>query len=389
MSGRFSRSRIICLAAVAGGVLVLAAVSTHLPGPGARVAAIGVPGVPARRPSPQPTPAPAVLRRQLVVSGLGSGEDPNTGAAVSPAAHTGALEPLRLQLAAAIDAYAVPGNYAVAVTDLRTGETVSINGIRPQISGCILNVFVLLSTMYDVQLGLRELSEIDALVTETLLVSDAGTARELYAIGGDGDVLAGLARVDALLRKLGMNASILDHPPGYPEETRGLDDNNWVTAEDMNRGLALLYGGGLLVEPYRSYLLDAMTHVAPELNYLLGSNADATVSHKNGYLFEDGNGWVDNDAGIVRFIRDGVERAYAITFLAMDVDEVGADVPLGQQLVRLAWEHFSSAYPESATAPKAPSDLPAEGDGGDSPKVVTTSPDDATIQREARPHNPA
>ena len=370
MSGRSRYSRIICFAAVAGCVLALATVAVYRSGPVGRVSAIGVPAVPPHHPSPQPTPPPPVLRRQVVVSGLGTGEDPNAGAAVSPAAHTGALEPLRLQLAAAIDAYTVPGNYAVAVTDLRTGETVSVNGIRPQISGCILNIFVLLSTMYDVQLGLRELSEIDALVTETLLVSDAGTARELYAIGGDGDVLAGLARVDALLRKLGMTASILDHPPGYPEETRGLDANNWVTAEDMNRGLALLYGGGLLVEPYRSYLLDAMTHVAPELNYLLGSNADATVSHKNGYLFEDGNGWVDNDAGIVRFVRDGVERAYAITFLAMDVDEVGADVPLGQQLVRLAWEHFSSAYPETVTrrddaAPDEPSAPAAEGDGGD------------------------
>jgi hypothetical protein len=87
-----------------------------------------------------------------------------------------------------------------------------------------------------------------------------------------------------------------------------------------------------------------MTDVKPGLNYLTAYGTGGTVSHKNGFL-PDGASWVDNDAGIVRFERGGVEIAYAITFLSEGVPTKYADIPLGQELSVMAWEHFATTYP--------------------------------------------
>ncbi|MFN0148167.1 MAG: serine hydrolase [Dehalococcoidia bacterium] len=255
------------------------------------------------------------------------------------------LEPLRLQLQEAVDGYWSKATYAIAVTDLQTGETVGVNEGRPQVSGCVLNLFVILSAVLDVQEGLYGLEVVDSLIRQTLWASNAITAHELYAITADGEgVVEGVAKVAALMQRLGMTSSIADHPPAYPGETRGVDERNWVTAADVNRALAQLWRGHLLDEEHRAYLLEAMTRVKPGLNYLVAATpGEATVSHKNGYLVEYG-GWVDNDTGIVRFTRDGQEYAYAVTFLAMDLEGPYSDVPLGQQLVKLAWEHLSAQY---------------------------------------------
>ncbi len=42
---------------------------------------------------------------------------------------------------------------AVAVTDLQTGETVSVNGDEPHLTGCTINFFVLLQVVRDLEAG--------------------------------------------------------------------------------------------------------------------------------------------------------------------------------------------------------------------------------------------
>src|SRR5690606_19565703 len=128
-------------------------------------------------------------------------------------------------------------------------------------------------------------------------------------------------------------------------ESRGIDANNWVTAEQVNASLVALYEGRLLETTYRDYLLfDAMANVKPGLNYLVGATPGGSVSHKNGFFPMTGGGYVDNDAGIVFFERDGVEYAYAVTFLSSDVPTKYAEIPLAQQLVTLTWEYFDQRY---------------------------------------------
>jgi beta-lactamase class A len=248
----------------------------------------------------------------------------------------------------AIASYPVEGRYAVAVTDLQTGETVSINGDRKQLSGCAMNLFVLLQVAMDMQEG-RYSSEaidvIDGLISATTWSSNAATARDLYAIAGDGDALAGVARVDVLVReRLRLTDTVIDHPPLYAEFSLGRGDD-WLTADEANEALAALWRGDLLTPAWRDYLLARLATVKPGLNYLTGilASSGAVVSHKNGF-FEYGGGFVDNDLGIVRFTKGGEEIAFAITFLSEGVPTKYADITLGQQLVRLAFAYFSAAY---------------------------------------------
>jgi hypothetical protein len=246
-------------------------------------------------------------------------------------------------MAAAVERYPVPGRYAVAVTDLETGETVSVNGERAQLSGCSINYFVLLQVTLDVQEGRYPFAAVDALVRQTTWSSNATTALELYRIVGDGDALAGVARVDALIReRLRRPNTVHNHPPADAAQINLRGGDNWLSANDANAALALLWRGDGLTPESRSYLLETLATVEPGLNYLTGSVADAVVHHKNGFFWYPG-GYVDNDIGIVRLNTGGRERAFAISFLSEEVRTRYADVRLARELIQLAVEDFSDA----------------------------------------------
>ena len=299
------------------------------------------PRVPRLAPTATPSPTPATYRR--VVPGVSNEQLPTPVA--PPPRVAPDMSVLQQSLATAVNKFPVSGAYAIAVTDLQTGTSVDVKGDSYQLSGCIMNVFVLVSAMLDVQQGAYSLDDVSQVIAATLWSSNTVTARALYRKTGGNDLATGLRKVGRLMNeRMGMEGTLIDHPPGYPAETLGRDPNNWISANDANRGLAALWNGGILHDPYRVYLLDAMLEVSPTLNYLLAYNPHGRVSHKNGWLFEDG-GWVDNDSGIVRFVKDGTEYAYAITFMSQDVDQFKAEVPLGQQLARITWDWFNAAYP--------------------------------------------
>jgi len=251
---------------------------------------------------------------------------------------------LQQQMAQAVEAYWVPGDYAVAITDLQTGETVSVHGDQPQLAGCVPNLFVLFQVARDVEAGKYELDIVDALVSATTWSSNATTARELYGIVGDGDFVAGVSRVNVLVHDvLRLDAVTLDHPPGF-DDSIGIDANNWITAVAANQALAALWNGEVVGDSGRAYLLDRLNAVKPGLNYLTAAVPEGIVSHKNGFLPAD-TGYVDNDAGIIRLVRGDVEYAYAMTFLSQEVATKYADIPLGQQLGSLAYQVMAARYP--------------------------------------------
>ncbi|MGH2609140.1 MAG: serine hydrolase [Tepidiformaceae bacterium] len=256
-----------------------------------------------------------------------------------------ALIAMQERMQEAVDSYWVDGNFAVAVTDLQTGHTVSVYGDRQQVAGCIWNLPVIIRTLRDVQEGRYPLSDVEATIRQTLWASDASSALRLYGIVGEGDHAAGVQRVLDMARNLGLTASVIDHPPAFVEYSLGISEPNLVTAEEVNLVLEALYEERLLDAEWTAWLLDAMTRVKPGLNYLTAYGTGGVVSHKNGFL-PNGSTWVDNDAGIVRFERGDHEYAYAITFLSEEVDTKYADIPLGQQLSKMAWEHFDAAYPD-------------------------------------------
>lgn len=248
------------------------------------------------------------------------------------------------ELQAAIDSYSVSGEYAIAVTDLQTGHTVGAYSDRSQLSGCVMNFFVILQAVLDVQEGRYPLDTVDSLIRATIWGSNATTARELYRIVGDGEAVAGVARVAALLQRLELAEVRIDHPPAYIGDSLGVDENNWLTAAAVNRALAMVWNGEVLDAAHRAYLLEAMTGVKAGLNYLVAYvPGPATVSHKNGF-FPSSIGYIDNDAGIVHVQRDGMDYAYAVTFLSQGVPYKYGDIPLGQKLMRMAWDYFAETY---------------------------------------------
>lgn len=255
-----------------------------------------------------------------------------------------ALAGLGSALAGLIASAATPGNFAFAVTDLQTGEHISINGGRLQRAACVMNLFVIIAALRDVQSGFYPLEDVDALIRRTIYASDAVTGRALYAKVGGGDVVAGVARVRELQREvIGMRSTFLDHPPAFPSESLELSDDNLITADDANLALSTLYHGGILGPELTRWLIEAMIGVKPGLNYLTAAlPADAVVSHKNGFV-PLWDGYVDNDVAIVRF-GPGLQYAYAVSFFSESVPVQYADIPLAQALVRTTWDHFSAVY---------------------------------------------
>jgi beta-lactamase class A len=262
---------------------------------------------------------------------------------VRPPAGT-AISALRAALADEVASAQTPGDFAFAVTDLQTGEHISVNGGRTQTAACVMNLSAIIAALRDVQGGLYPLEDVDALIRRTIFASDAVTGRALYEKVGGGDIVTGVGRVRDLQRVvIGMQSTSLDHPPAFPEESLGIGEENLITADDAALGLEALYDGRLLNPTLTSWLIDAMIGVKPGLNYLTAAlPSDATVSHKNGFVPLP-DGYVDNDVAIVRFGPD-LRYAYVVTFFSERVPEEYADIPLAQLLVRMTWEYFSSAY---------------------------------------------
>ena len=269
------------------------------------------------------------------------------------------LAELQATLDALLAANTSGGEYAFAITDLQTGETVGFALERPHYSACVSNFFVILLATIDVQNGRYEESLVGDLISRTIWSSNPVTARDLYRIAGDGQVTAGVQRVADLIEQLELRNTVLDHPPLYANESLGIDRNNWSTAADTNRALAALYGDRLLTDQWRNYLLAKMTQVKPGLNYLTAHGPNVPVSHKNGF-FPAIDGWyVDNDIGIVRFERDGQQLAYAVSFFSQRVPTKYDDIPFAQRLTTAAWAFFQQRYPVE-DASSAGSNLPRD-----------------------------
>lgn len=243
----------------------------------------------------------------------------------------------------------VGGNFAVAVTDLQTGETVHVNGESPRIPGCTMNFFVLLQTVRDLEDGRYPEPGTGDFIARTVYYSNPGTAAHLLRQSGGGDMLAGLWKVNDLLRnKLKLKTALYDHPPANDTFTlnAGKWQENTISPLDFNRALTQLYRGEVLNPLWTAYLVDKMSSVSPGLNHLIAAGVgdpNAIVAHKNGYI-DYVPYYVDNDIGFVIFHRGGKQYAYAITFWSQDNPWVLSDAPLGAALSRLAWEYFSTTY---------------------------------------------
>lgn len=291
---------------------------TSTPAPTVEPTSVPEPTAPAAQPTPEPTPPPSA-----------------------------GLEELRGQLAGLIDSWA--GEHAVSVTDLQTGQTIAVNGDSPKLAACTVKIAIMMAVAQDIEAGRYSEGDVATLVQAAMGPSYTPPARELLQIVGDGDIGAGIRRVNEIMWSLGATKSILTHPPGYYWEEYGYatshgTSENRLTTDDLNLILSKLYRGEALSPWATEYVLKSMT-IAPDwMDTPLRSSlpAGARLYHKIGQLYEPENTW--NDAGIVVFERGGQRYAYAISYL-------GSYGPTWQDaythettLANLTWQHFNATY---------------------------------------------
>lgn len=254
---------------------------------------------------------------------------------------------------AALDAWLRPlvnsweGRHALSVTNLNTGETISINGDRPQLAACTIKIYLMIAIAEDIAAGKYSHADIEHLVLPAMGPSTTPEARDLIRIIGDGDIGAGVHRMNEIIQRLGGTGSIITHPPAYPWEEYGYVAShgiaeNLLTTNDLNRALAMIYRGEVLSPEMTDYVLWSLT-LATE--FLDGSfkgpvPGDVRVYHKIGVLYAPNHVW--NDAGIFAFDKDGQEQVYLISYLGMGGDDYRENYWHGHEISGIVWQAFSS-----------------------------------------------
>ncbi len=280
---------------------------------------------------------------------------------------------LRDALAAEIADYqALVGSIevAIAVTDLQTGQTISVNGNNLQRTGCTINMYALFAAVDQFQSGAASPSS----VAYDIKVGIGGSyppevKRFLQTIFGDHEV--GVVRARELMAAWGLRSSLFDHVPYYGDGTQ----SNYLTALETNLTLVKLFRGELFDPEWTAYTLERLRDIKWGLNYILPGRLPyaATVAHKIGYYWEY-DGWVNNDVGIVTFTGgDGQEKAYAISYLSQKAYTEYTGYSFGATLSRIVWDWFEANY--SVTPPPPPEPPPPEPSATPEPTPApTTSP---------------
>jgi hypothetical protein len=324
-------------------------------------------------PTPAPTAQP-VDPGSAVGGGDQQSSGPPTGSGAMPEtvnASPGMLA-LRDQLAAEIAAYKAQGHIdvAVAVTDLQTNETISLNGNDPHFTGCTIMAFALFAAVDEFQAGRANPASVAGNIRKGVGGSYPPEVRRMLDTVF-GSYIDGTYRGRALMSGWGMRRSVFDHVPYYGNS--GIA--NILTALETNDVFVRLYRGQLFNAEWTSYTLQKLTEIAGYLQYILPGRlpSGAKVIHKIGF-YVDYDGWVNNDAGVVTFKgADGQTKAYSISYFSQQARTEYQGYSFGARLSRLVWDYmapkhgFVAAPPPPPTPPPPPPPTPA-------PTPVVTPP---------------
>jgi hypothetical protein len=291
---------------------------------------------------------------------------------------------LRDALAKEIDAYSaeVGGiDVAIAVSDLQTGETISVDGNELHKTGCTINMFALFAAVDQFQAGNASPDWVAGNIASGIGGSYPPQVKQfLQTLYGSHEV--GVQRAREMMTDWGMEASLFDHVPYYGDGTQP----NLLTALETNDVLTKLYKGKLFNAEWTAYTLGRLRDIAGYLNYILPRQlpASATVAHKIGYYW-DGDGWVNNDAGIVTFTGgDGKPKVYVISYLSQKARTEFIGYSFGAILSRVAWDYFAEKY-DAQTAPAPPPPAPPAPAPQPTPTPQPTAPPAQTPQPTPTP----
>ena len=236
------------------------------------------------------------------------------------------------------------GQNAVSVTDLQTGQTISVNGSRPQLAACTIKIPIMMVLAQDIEAGHYTAAEVEPYVLSAMGPSNTPPARELISYIGGGDIGVGINRINELMQTIGMVHSVIAHPPGYSWESYGYGDENLLTSDDLNLLLTKLYRGEALSPWATSYVLWSMSLAPDWVNQSLGGPLpdDVQLYHKFGQLYEPENTW--NDGGVAVFQRNGRTYAYVISYLGSYGESWQEAYDHAYRVSAAAWSYFNLAY---------------------------------------------
>jgi hypothetical protein len=266
----------------------------------------------------------------------------------------------------------------IAVTDMQTGETVSVGGNAPHRTGCVINMFALLAAVDRFQDGAANPASVSYSVTKGIGGSFPPEVKNFLGVVF-GDYRAGESHARSLMAGWGMQTFQFDHVPYYGTEPYR---PNILTALETNDILARLWWGELFSPQWTDYTIGVLRNTFSYIDYILPKYlpANATVGHKIGYHW-DYDGWVNNDVGIVSFVgADGQQKAYAISYFSQYAPSEVAGHSFGARLSLVVWNFMAARYglaPEPAP-PVLPPAPPVTPSPTDTPSPTPTSSPIAT-----------
>jgi hypothetical protein len=298
-------------------------------------------------PAPTPTP-PSQPQTASVPQGGDKPIGPPPVAPVSAAPENTNVSPEMLQLRDSLQreltAYQRQEptfDMGLAVTDLQTGQTMSIKGTTIWRTGCTINMFGLFAAISEFQAGRAKPEEVAGLIRIGIGNSSPPEVAEFLDIVF-GSHQAGVDRGQQLMQSWGMKDSLFHHVPYYGDGTQ----NNLLTPVETNMVLSKLYHVELFSDDWTSYAIARLLEIKPGLNYILPGQlpSSAMVPHKIGY-YNDIDGWVIADAGLVVFRGgDGNQKAYAITYLSHRASTEVAGYSFGAKMSGMVYDFFSEKY---------------------------------------------
>jgi Beta-lactamase enzyme family len=376
------------------------------PGPGANAAAAQSSATPTSRPasprtltpSPLLTPSPS----SVVVPDPGTGGDQPTGPL--PPTHGDIPENVNLspnmlglqdQLASTIADYEaqVGGiDVGIAVTDLVTSETLSVNGDSAHKTGCVINLFALLAAVHQFQAGNASPSGLEYSIKKGIGGSYPPEVKNfLNAIFGD--YPDGVAYARQLMSDWGLKVASYDHIPYY-----GGSDSpppNILTPLETNSILAGVWHDQLFDAQWSAYTISVLRDSYAYVNYILPKYLpdSATVGHKIGY-YDDDDGWVNNDVGVVSFTgSDGQEKAYAISYFSQYGPSEVAGYSFGAKLSLAVYDAMVDRYgtwveptpPPTEPPTESPTDAPTNSQPPSQSPTPTPTPTPQAATRTPTP----
>jgi hypothetical protein len=308
ISSTLSRRRLLQLAitALAGAGLWLVKSENHI---------LGVQAPEAIQPTPPPTTQPE--KYVIGVPGVIRSEIEKVPVAVD-------LVLLKDHLASEIENYR--GQTAISITDIKTGETIDVNGDRLQLTGCVANLFCALTVIAQESLGKIPREEVEYPLTMMVRHSNPHYGNQLVYRLGDGSAEVGVKMINYFMKLWGIEKSIYNNPPAYSSYCLtgcASGEANKATANEINKVLVKLARNKLYPPSpdfnWNFYAFWVMCDNKPGLNFMIPgeiSASQAIVAHKVGWYY--GQPHTINDVGIV-VARDN-RFSFAISCLHQNFD---------------------------------------------------------------------